>query len=75
MYTGSALEGLKGRYVFGDFASGRLWAMELPQEGVADRVLALGKWPILISTFGRDASGELYVGDYSSGRVFRITGP
>ena len=76
VYTGAKVAGLKGRYVFGDFTSGRVWAIPVPDkpgEPVADGdVLALGRWPVLISSFGRDAAGELYLADFGGGRVLRI---
>lgn len=64
---------IKGKYVFGDFLSGRLWALDLPEKAGADaKVYALGRWPILPSTFGRDAEGRLYVADYPSMNIYRI---
>ncbi len=69
---------LVGSYVFGDFVSGRLWAISLPadraQAVTAGAALALGKWPILISTFGRDATGRIYAGDYDSGNIYQLRG-
>ncbi len=77
VYTGNSVGQLKGRYLFGDFMSGRIWALELPADSKAgpkaSKVHSLGKWPVLISTFGRDNSGEVYVGDYAKGVVYKIT--
>jgi len=71
--TGDAVPALKGKYVFADFTSGRVWALDLPAttEGSAT-VHALGKWPALISTFGRDGAGDLYMGDYGKGAVYKL---
>lgn len=75
VYTGTRVPALQGLYVFGDFVSGKLFALRLP----ADRntrvpePIALGKWPLLPSTFGRDHQGELYVATFANGDVFRIT--
>ncbi|MCB1326376.1 MAG: PQQ-dependent sugar dehydrogenase [Spirochaetales bacterium] len=74
VYTGSRIPGLRNRYVFGDFVSGRLWAIELP-ENARDRVpaaVSLGKWPILPSTFARDPNGEIYVADFGGGAIYRL---
>ncbi len=74
VYRGTAIPALRGRYVFADFVSGRLMAIDLPNDRTR-RVGAatnLGKWPMLISTFGRDARGELYVGAFGRGEIYRL---
>jgi glucose/arabinose dehydrogenase len=74
VYTGERIAALAGLYVFGDFGSGRLFAIDLPEDRgqrVAQSV-ALGSWRVRPSTFGRDARGELYVGDFSRGEVLRL---
>jgi len=75
-YLAEDIPKLTGLYVFGDFISGRIWALRLPQQpstrvGPRD-VLALGRWPVQISTFGRDEKGKLYLADYGLGIVYRI---
>lgn len=77
VYAGSAVPELRDHYVFGDFVTGAVWAMKLPgpylpQTGLAEARL-LGNWPYLISSFGRDETGEMYLLDYSSGKVFRLS--
>lgn len=71
---GSGVPGLDGHYVFGDFGSGRLWALTLPDEPVqpADDPRALGRFDVRPSTFGVDGRGRVYVGDYSGGGIYRI---
>lgn len=65
--------GLKGKYVFGDYVSGRLWALSLPKDphAVVEARL-LGQWPVNPSTFGRDASGRVYLADHLRGVLLRI---
>lgn len=75
-YTGRAIAELKDRYVFGDFATGRIWAVQPPATDKPEALApmeAMGKWPISISTFGRDAAGELYVADFAEGVIYSIT--
>lgn len=74
VYHGTRVPSLRDRYIFGDFTSGRLWAMEIPEQvgPKSARVWSLGKWPILPTTFGRDQAGELYLADFASGAVYRI---
>lgn len=70
-YTGSKFEELNDLWIFGDFVTGRLWGIDLDTA----EVTALGRWPVLPSSFGRDPSGEIYVADYGSGTIFRISKP
>lgn len=68
---------LHRKYVFGDFLSGRMWAFDLPAKDSdrVDQINALGRWPILISTFGRDSKGRVYLADYPRGDIYRIDRP
>jgi glucose/arabinose dehydrogenase len=74
VYTGSELAGLEGHYIFGDFVTGRIWALDLPRTAESEMsvAVALGQWPMAISTFGRDSTGEIYVVDYAQGSVYRL---
>ncbi len=73
VYLGRQLPKLHGKYVFADYQSGAVWALELPSaaNGKA-RATQLGKWRRLITTFGRDSSGELYAGDFGSGDILEL---
>jgi glucose/arabinose dehydrogenase len=66
VYRGTSMSELRGRYVFGDFISGRIWALEETTPGVWTRVLLLDT-DINISCFGLDPAGELLVADYAGG--------
>jgi glucose/arabinose dehydrogenase len=73
-YTGKQIAELSGLYVFGDFISGRLFALPLPEDRgqrIADPI-ALGQWPMMPSAFGRDLDGELYVADFTRGEIHRL---
>ncbi|XDD48744.1 sorbosone dehydrogenase family protein [Leptospira sp. WS92.C1] len=74
VYSNRAIGDLNGKYVFADFISGRIWALILPDttEQSVKEIYSLGKWPILISTFGRDAAGKVYLADFGSGKIYRI---
>lgn len=74
VYGGSALPELRGKYLFADFGSGRLWALTLPEErgGAYATAEPLGQWEMQFSTFGRDADGELYVADFYRGNIYRL---
>ncbi len=76
VYRGNEFPELKDHYVFGDFITGKIWAFALPKEKQkVDKVMALGKWNILISTFGQDESGEIFLSDYQTGKIFKIVKP
>lgn len=71
--TDPVLPDLNGLYVFADFTTGRLWAIALPSNGaVAGPLHALGKRPMLVSTFGQSADGRTYIADYGEGQLHRL---
>jgi uncharacterized repeat protein (TIGR03806 family) len=71
VYRGNALAALRGRYIFGDFSSGRIWALEDDGQGgyTNDELVDT---PYNISAFGLGEDGELYFADYSNGRIRRL---
>ncbi|MCX8007003.1 MAG: cell wall-binding repeat-containing protein [Coriobacteriia bacterium] len=68
VYRGARYPSWQGRYFFGDFESGRIWSMSTTTHAVA---LALDS-PLLITTFGQDDSGELYLAEYVDGTVYEL---
>jgi glucose/arabinose dehydrogenase len=83
VYRGSALHPMfNGRYFFADFVAGRVYSIGLSldeqQEASAVDLLELtqmlgGTQELgLISSFGVDADGELYLVGYSRGRILKI---
>jgi len=71
VYKGSAVD-LKGYYVCADFGSSNFFL--LPPGGGQSDVIVQGQSTVNnISTFGEDDNGELYVGDLSQDRIYRIT--
>ncbi len=71
VYRGSALPELVGRYVYGDFCSGRIWALEVDAGTGEATNTELFDTDLAIVSFGTDAEGELYVLDYL-GSVYRF---
>ena len=64
---------LNGSYIYGDFASGRVWALKYDNNNTAATLLfrASGE---AISTFGEDQSGELYFAGYgANAKLFKLT--
>ena len=60
VYRGRRLAALHGAYLFGDFGSRKVWSLRRQQDG-AVQVDLLALAPAQITSFGRDALGEIYV--------------
>ena len=63
IYRGTAIPALVGRYVFGDFGSGTVFAL-LPDAGGALQVKQILSTGASISSFAQGSDGELYYVDY-----------
>ena len=64
VYRGEKIPALKGAYVYGDFQSGRIWALrEAKGKLTANKEIVDIKKekPLNIAAFGEDADGELYI--------------
>lgn len=70
VYRGPANPELQGRYLYGDFCSGRIWSLHPVGSSWDNQLLAETTW--LISTFGEDEAGRLYLADYGAGTIYRI---
>jgi glucose/arabinose dehydrogenase len=71
VYRGNLLPELYGVYLFGDYCTGSVWGML--RDGSGDwQVQRLFQLPVSISSFGEDASGELYLLDHRNGGVYRL---
>jgi len=86
VYRGSALPAsFRGRYFFADFVQGRVFSIALTIDardearasGLVEHTADLSNAGALgnVSSFGVDADGELYVVDYSTGRILKVIGP
>lgn len=62
VYRGELSPALRGAYIYGDYASGRIWALRREGGKFANELLMDS--PFSISTFGQDRTGEVYVADY-----------
>jgi hypothetical protein len=78
VYRGCAVSDLAGAYFFADFDSDKIWSFEYDGalQNFVERTTELdpgvGLGIASISSFGRDAFGEIYVCDLFGGEVFRI---
>lgn len=61
VYRGSRLPELEGMYVYADFVSGKIWALEYDeQDGKVIRNMQISSGGIPVMSFGTDEDGELY---------------
>ncbi|MBZ0090469.1 MAG: PQQ-dependent sugar dehydrogenase, partial [Thermoanaerobaculia bacterium] len=71
VYRGQALPELTGAYLFSDYCKGTLWSLARGPQGQAT-VTVLLETRMLVSSFGEDEAGELYLCDHGNGAIFRI---
>jgi uncharacterized repeat protein (TIGR03806 family) len=65
VYRGTQNTSLLGRYLFGDFGSGRIWAWIAENATLPREPTQLLDTELAISSFGQGNDGELYVVDYN----------
>ena len=70
VYRGSAIPWLSGTYVWGDFCSGRVWALGGDDDG-RRHMVQIVDLDELITTFGIDGDGELLIATFG-GSIFRL---
>jgi glucose/arabinose dehydrogenase len=69
VYRGKAIPELQGRYIYGDFLSGKIWFLT---QDKGDWIRS--EWQdtdLNISSFGEDSNGELFVIDFS-GTIYKL---
>lgn len=71
VYRGKANPSLQGKYIYGDFGSGRLWALTESGGKKTDNQLLINRAGS-ISAFGEDANHELYICDYGDGKILKV---
>jgi len=71
VYRGSEYLDLYGNYFFGDFCQGTIWRLFREDDGTWSPAVVLDTNHV-ISSFGEDAQGELYLTDHTSGSIYKI---
>jgi hypothetical protein len=63
---------LSGRYIFGDYAVGRIWSMAY--DGVSAPVVSdlCSMTPLSLSSFGLDQAGEIYLCSFLEGKILKL---
>lgn len=77
VYRGKRLKDLVGHYVYGDFNTGRIWALRRQGDQVQNRLLIQLAKGQQVASFAEDAAGELYLCTFegpngNQGRVYRF---
>jgi glucose/arabinose dehydrogenase len=72
VYRGARVPSLRGRYVFGDLCSGKLWSFRVGPKGRTSSVVQLAGSVPALSSFGENAAGELYAVGYEGGGLYAL---
>jgi glucose/arabinose dehydrogenase len=79
VYRGSGVPGLRGQYIYADYATKHIFRFRIQDGQVADRVeitdqiVAPGGGDVEnIASFGTDNAGEVYIAAFEPGAVYRI---
>ncbi len=72
VYRGDSIPYLYGKYIYGDFCSGRIWALYQDSCHVWHNELVYQTSPWSLSTFGIDPFGEIYYGAYEEGIIYKL---
>ena len=70
VYRGSRLPSLYGAYVYGDFCSGKIWALRHDGTQITEH-LELVDSDLNISSFGEDRNGEIYILSFDK-KIYRL---
>jgi glucose/arabinose dehydrogenase len=71
VYRGSAQPALAGGYLFTDYCSGNIWAIDAASDR-PQKPVEVGQGGASLSSFGEDESGELYVTALSPGWLMKV---
>ncbi|WP_018616276.1 PQQ-dependent sugar dehydrogenase [Segetibacter koreensis] len=63
---------LDGKYIFGDFVSGNIWALTYSGKKAVKNEL-ITRLSDGLSSFGEDSNNNLYVLAYGAGKIYKIT--
>lgn len=70
VYNGQANPSLKGSYIYGDYGSGRIWALTINNQSPSN--IQLTDSNLNIASFGVDQNRELYITAYD-GKIYTLT--
>ena len=71
VYHGARRPELVGAYIYADYGSGRIWGLRLEAGGAVTNTELLSSG-LNISTFGTDTRGEMMMGTFNNGKIYRF---
>ena len=78
VYRGDDIPELYGRYVFGDYCTGKVWSIVIKdgkgediKDHTKDILSSMGKREFYLSSFGQDNNNELFLIDYN-GTIYKL---
>jgi len=77
VYRGKDIPSLYGRYIFGDYCTGKVWSINTNKSNLdvidhTQEILAsMGKREFYLSSFGQDNHGEIFLVDYN-GTIYKL---
>ena len=74
IYTGSTFPEWKDSYFYGDYISGRIWALDKNSTDSDVISTELIQTDMRIPAFGKGSDGELYVLDFVNGELYQMLG-
>jgi len=71
VYEGNSAPALKGKYIYADYVSGKIWQLEFVNNLISNKLLI--DTDFAIATFGVDDNSELYFSDYKDkGKLYKF---
>lgn len=77
VYRGKDIPYLYGRYIFGDYCTGKVWSINTDKNNLKivdhtqDILSSMGKQEFYLSSFGQDNKGEILLVDYN-GTIYKL---
>ncbi len=77
IYRGKDIPDLYGRYIFGDYCTGKVWSIKTDKNNLdiidhtKDILSSMGKREFYLSSFGQDNNGEIFLVDYN-GTIYKL---
>lgn len=74
VYRGTRFPDLYGKYIYGDYGSGRTWIITHQNGSTSNVLLQATGWSV--SSFGQDRNGEMYLVRYGTAtQIYKLDGP